>query len=264
MNVSFSILICCYNSEKYLSETIESIVCQTYLNWEIVIIDDGSTDSTYKIVESYINKNINIKYYYQKNRGFAAARNMGIKLAKNDWIVILDHDDIALPNRLEIHHNQIKKNLNAKLFFANTIHFSDNNSFIRYHFDSFNTKNFKLAKIDSSISLLRYGCFIDSESVVFSKEMSLKIGILNPKYKYLADYEFFVRFGFYAEFDFTEDSVSKWRIHDNQATKKMSLRYKYELITFYFIYLFNNNISNSIKFLLLKKIFFLLGKFFLK
>ena len=77
-------MICCYNSEKYICETIDSIISQTYTNWEIIIINDGSTDNTENIIISYIDKNIPITYYKQINKGFASARNKALKLAKKD------------------------------------------------------------------------------------------------------------------------------------------------------------------------------------
>ena len=107
-DIRFDIMLCCYNSEKYLSETIESIIGQSYQNWEIIAINDGSSDSTEKIIFSYIEKGVPIKYYYQDNKGFASARNQAIELSTNDWIAIIDHDDICLPHRLEHHNRQIK------------------------------------------------------------------------------------------------------------------------------------------------------------
>ena len=65
-NLFYSVLVCCYNSEKYISETIDSIINQTYKHWEIVIVNDGSTDSTENIIFNYINQNIPITYYTNK------------------------------------------------------------------------------------------------------------------------------------------------------------------------------------------------------
>ena len=71
----FSIIICCYNSEKYLKHTLESVINQSYKFWELIIIDDGSTDKTKPIIDKYKTKNSKIKYFYQSNKGFASARN---------------------------------------------------------------------------------------------------------------------------------------------------------------------------------------------
>ena len=254
-NIQFSIIICCYNSEKYLDETINSILNLNYTNWELIIIDDGSIDTTKLIINKYLNTRNNIKYFFQQNQGFTSARNLGIKKAKFEWIVIIDHDDICLPERLNIHNKQIINNEKAKLFFADTIHFSSENEIIRKNLDIFEMNKIKLNRINASNSLLIYGCFIDSESVVFSKQSALSIGLFNKKYKYLADYEFFFRFGLKHEIDFNYEIVSKWRVHANQATNKLATIYKKELFYFYCSSLLYSKISLKTKFILILRIF---------
>ena len=83
--------MCCYNSEKYIEETLNSILSQTYKEWELIIVDDGSTDNTSIIIKNYINdnNNNNIKYFYQENKGFASARNLAVQNSNREWIVII-------------------------------------------------------------------------------------------------------------------------------------------------------------------------------
>ena len=98
-----SVVLPAYNSEKYISETIESIISQTYQNWEALIIDDGSTDTTKSIIESYIAKDARIKYILLDNNsgGPARPRNIGITNASGEYIAFLDSDDIWLSDKLE-------------------------------------------------------------------------------------------------------------------------------------------------------------------
>ena len=257
----FSIIICCYNSEKYLKETINSIIEQNYEFWELLIIDDGSFDQTKSIVDDFRKNNTKIKYFYQKNKGFASARNYAIEKSNYEWIVILDHDDIALPERLEIHEKQIRQKLNAKLFFGDTIHFKNDGSLVRKNLDIFNLNNILLDKKKVYESLIIEGCFIDSESVVFSKEAAMKIGGFNINYKYLADYEFFCRLGFHYNFGMTKKIVSKWRIHENQATTKMEKIYKKELLIFYLKNIFSLSSLNIKKTLIIRIIKAIIKKF---
>ena len=81
MSQKVSINLCCYNSEKYLKETLDSIVKQTYKDWELVIINDGSCDSTESIIDHYIEQGHPIVYKYQKNQGLSSSRNEAIKLS---------------------------------------------------------------------------------------------------------------------------------------------------------------------------------------
>lgn len=95
-----SIITPSYNSEKYIVETIKSVLHQTYQHWELLITDDGSTDTTVKIVEEYIKKDHRIQLFKIQNSGAAIARNNSIKNAKGDYIAFLDSDDIWLPEKL--------------------------------------------------------------------------------------------------------------------------------------------------------------------
>lgn len=101
MNPLISIVVPVYNTEKYIAETIESVIAQTYDNWELLLIDDGSTDSSRKIIESFVEKDSRIKYHYKENGGQASARNLGVKKANGEYIAFLDSDDIWLPKKLE-------------------------------------------------------------------------------------------------------------------------------------------------------------------
>ena len=214
-------MVCCFNSEKYLHETIESIISQTYNNWEIVVINDGSTDKTEEIIFSYKQRGIPIIYHKQLNQGFATARNKAIELAQGDWIAIIDHDDICLPNRLEIQVDQILHHSQVKLFFANTIHFSDENHTLRHQYDRFNPNILNLSKGESANHLLSHGCFIDSEAVIFNKKAAQKINGFDARYKYVVDYDFFIRMGLDYDMFTSKETVSKWRVHAEQATQKM-------------------------------------------
>lgn len=98
-----SIITPMYNSEHFILETIGSVVNQTYTNWELLLIDDGSTDNTIKIVEDFKSKYANIKLLQNDtNLGAAKSRNKGILEAKGDYIAFLDADDVWKPNKLEV------------------------------------------------------------------------------------------------------------------------------------------------------------------
>lgn len=95
-----SILLCFYNRENFLKEAINSILKQTYKNFELILINDGSTDSSEKIATSFHDKRI--KYYYNSlNQGIVYSYNRAIDLAKGNFIAIMDSDDISLPSRIE-------------------------------------------------------------------------------------------------------------------------------------------------------------------
>jgi len=93
-----SVIIPTYNCDRFLPEAIDSVLMQTYQDYEIIVIDDGSTDQTCQVLESYQNQ---IRYFYQQNQGSAVARNLGIEQAQGEFIAFLDADDFwILPEKL--------------------------------------------------------------------------------------------------------------------------------------------------------------------
>lgn len=96
-----SIITPLYNGERFVSATIDSVLSQTYTHWEMIIVNDGSTDHSVEIVQSYINKDDRIKLYSQFNAGAASARNNGIRRAKGRYIAMLDSDDLWDSNYLQ-------------------------------------------------------------------------------------------------------------------------------------------------------------------
>ena len=103
-----SVVMSVYNAEKYLNEAIESILKQTFEDFEFIIINDGSTDSSLKIIKSY--KDDRIVVIDQENKGLARALNNGIKQSKSDYILRMDADDISLPERIKKQYSFLKKN----------------------------------------------------------------------------------------------------------------------------------------------------------
>ncbi|MET7028792.1 glycosyltransferase family 2 protein [Sediminicola luteus] len=106
MTPKVSIVTPTYNSEKYIEETIKSVLNQSYTNWEIIIIDDKSSDNTSEIVKAYQLKDTRIYFFQlQENSGSAIARNTGIERATGDFLTFLDADDIWMPNFIEVSIN---------------------------------------------------------------------------------------------------------------------------------------------------------------
>jgi len=98
-NPLVSVIIPAYNSEKYIRRALESVFSQTYTHYELIVVDDGSSDSTKDIVLEYANK---LQYFYQTNAGASSARNYGIKSSKGTLIAFLDSDDLWYPEKLKI------------------------------------------------------------------------------------------------------------------------------------------------------------------
>lgn len=96
-----AIIIPAYNAEKTLADTLESLLAQTYSQWEAIVVDDGSTDTTRAIAKDFAKRDKRIHTIHQANAGESAARNTGLSKAKHEWILFLDADDLILPAHLE-------------------------------------------------------------------------------------------------------------------------------------------------------------------
>ncbi len=112
-----SIIVPCYNQQKFLDECLHSVSVQTYENWECIIIDDGSTDNSQNIAEKWVEKDSRFFYHYKKNGGLSSARNFGLEKVSGNWILFLDGDDIIHQEKLRLSLYGIKnENLSISNF----------------------------------------------------------------------------------------------------------------------------------------------------
>ena len=171
---NISIIIPVYNAEKYIKKCLDSIKRQTYTNYEIIIVDDGSEDSSLKICEKFKNENKSIimKIFTQKNEGPSSARNKGITNAEGDYITFVDSDDYLEENLLEALLNCCKKDTmirsNYKTFKANKIF---NNTIER---DTISADKFIEKILTNSFPGCVWGCLFETKIVKkmkFSSEL---------------------------------------------------------------------------------------------
>ena len=123
-----SIIIPIYNVEDYLNKCIDSIIYQTYSDWELILVDDGSFDSSPAICDSYATCDSRIKVIHKINEGVSKARNIGIEIAQGEYIVFCDADDYVDPNYLK---QFLKNNKNADLVITG-YYFDTNNIVYSY------------------------------------------------------------------------------------------------------------------------------------
>lgn len=127
-DIFVSIVMPAYNAEKYIGEAIESVLNQTYSNYELIIVDDASKDQTANIVKKLVVKTDNIRFYQnEKNKGVSYTRNFAISKAYGDWIAFLDSDDKWHKEKLEKQVKLLLDKPNAKLVFTGSA-FIDKNS----------------------------------------------------------------------------------------------------------------------------------------
>lgn len=177
-----SVVIPTYNSQNTIIRTLSSVLNQTYKDYEIIIIDDGSTDKTKELIESFLqDKKVIYKYIYQKNAGPSVARNNGVQNAIGEYIAFLDSDDEWHPKKLEMQIQIIKeKNL---LFLGSTYTFDD---LIDENMEKIELKKFSFKKLIWSNKFSTPG-------VIIKRSFFEELGGFDISMKYAEDYDLWLR-----------------------------------------------------------------------
>jgi glycosyltransferase involved in cell wall biosynthesis len=111
-----SVIIATYNRSGFLRETVESVLAQNFHNFEVIVVDDGSTDDTRAVMEAYGSR---VRYFFRENRGPSAARNFGVAQARAPWIAFQDSDDLSLPDHLSALYDYVRQRPDCGMVFAN-------------------------------------------------------------------------------------------------------------------------------------------------
>lgn len=182
-NPKVSVIMSTYNDEKFLAQAIESILNQSFNDFEFIIINDFSKDDSLKIIKSYMKRDNRIKLINNaQNLGPAASRNSGIKKAMGDYIAIMDGDDISMPNRLELQYKFLESNDNISLVGSAFSLISETGSNLGKR--SAPIKNEKIKKI-----LPKTNC-IHNPTVMFRND---KKTFYRSKFRYAQDYDLWLR-----------------------------------------------------------------------
>lgn len=135
-NPLVSVIVPCYNYAHFLGEALDSVLAQTFANWECIIVNDGSPDNTEEVALKYCDKDIRFKYLYKENGGHSSARNFGINESSGKYILPLDADDTISENYVKAAVEKIESDSNIKLVTGQVQHFGDvNEKFIMPVFD---------------------------------------------------------------------------------------------------------------------------------
>ena len=181
MNQKISVIMPVYNAEKYLKESIESILNQTFTDFGFLIVNDGSTDTSLEIIKSYDDKRIRI-INNEENMGLTKSLNKAVKQAHGDYIARQDADDISLPNRLELQFEFLEKHPEVALLGTGVYVINENGDEIEKRIMHPNPKK----------SLSKGNRFIHG-SVMFRKSVIDELGAYNETLKYSQDYELWLR-----------------------------------------------------------------------
>jgi glycosyltransferase involved in cell wall biosynthesis len=216
-----SIILNCYNGEKYLQESLKSIENQTYKQWELIFWDNKSTDNSKKIFQSYLNKNF--KYFNsQKHTSLYAARNLAIEKAKGQFIAFIDSDDTWNKDKLKIQ---------MKCFTDKEVGVVYGNLWLRK--ESFNKKkkhiNYKIPEGYIHSNLINNYYVGILSSVIRKTCLGKSKKIFNDKYNIIGDYDLFLRLSKMYKFKAIQEPIATYRLHDSNLS---NLNKKNEVLEF--------------------------------
>jgi teichuronic acid biosynthesis glycosyltransferase TuaG len=213
-----SIIMPVYNGERYVSEAIESVLSQTYQNFELIIVNDGSTDNSKTAIDPYL-KDPRIRYFEQNNAGVAAARNTAIKESQGEFIGFLDQDDIWHPTKLEIQINFLENHQDISLVYSDYIIYNEierSNSSI----SDLDPIDFSQCDLISIFSQNRIGVL----TVLLKKKCLIDSGLLDTQLKGTDDYELWLRLVLDYKYQYISQPLATYRWHgENASNNKLKM-----------------------------------------
>ncbi len=193
-----SIVVCCYNRRHLLGQTMESIFAQDYKPVEILVVDDGSTDNTHELIESYGDK---VRYYHHVNKGIAATRTIACELAKGEYIAFQDDDDLMPPNRITKLYEALSQYPTAVLVLGDCAYIDKNGNLTgeKSHFnicDEIKDLIDKPLLIEDGYNAIMWPKVSPlPHTTLFRKADANKIGGFDTRFYACSDSDFFARLG---------------------------------------------------------------------
>jgi glycosyltransferase involved in cell wall biosynthesis len=241
-NPKVTILMPVYNGEKYLKEAIDSIISQTFSDFEFLIIDDGSTDSSLELIKSYDDQRIRL-YVNDGNKGVVAALNRGIDLAKGKYIARMDCDDISMPGRLEKQVYFLDKNLKVGVCGTSAVFIDENGkelgAYDKESGDSLALEIWKPSPIIHPSAMIRVS----------------SLGQLRYKEEFIhaEDYGLWSEMSGFCKLDNLPERLLSYRVHGGNITKKHRVRQLESSYAVFAKYFFSNISFDSFLALILEK-----------
>lgn len=209
----FSVIIPLYNKDEFIEKTIQSVFDQTFQDFEIIVINDGSTDKSEEKVLNFNDKRI--QYFSKTNEGVSVARNFGINKANSNFITFLDADDYWYPNFLAVMHEAISSFPEQKVF-SGAIEIETSKKTFPAEYSIIKTKKFQIVDY---FKASRKESIIFTSCAVFNKSIFEEIGNFDPEIKSNQDTDLWIRIGLFYPVVFTGKILSRYVYDANSLSK---------------------------------------------
>ena len=214
-----SVVVATYNRARFLPETIESVLQQRYRDFELIVVDDGSTDDTQSVLRAYRDR---IRSFYQENSGPAAARNLGIRNSRGRWIAIQDSDDLCTPDHLEVLFGFLEKNPACGMVFANGAYLGGTEHFRETIIPK--KKSVRLAREGVRLVDLFEKSIVRLQAALISKECLEAIGGHDERLRICMDLDLAFRMFMRYPVAYLDQVVFLYRKHEGNIGRNQDLR----------------------------------------
>ena len=213
-----SIIMNCHNGEKFLSESLKSILNQTYKNWEIIFFDNVSNDNSEEILKKFNDKRIK---YFRSNKllDLYKARNLAVEKCNGDYISFLDTDDLWTPDKLEKQINFVKQNTQFRIVYSNYYVLENKKKFIKH----------KMQLPFGSITQKLLDYYSLGIATVLLEKSFFKKFKFNETYNVIGDFDFFIKLSQKFKIGSIQEPLAIYRLHGNNFSTKRSNIYIEEL-----------------------------------
>lgn len=219
-----SVIVPCYNYGHFVGDALDSVLAQTFENWECIVVDDGSTDKTKEVVTRYESKDSRIKYIYQRNRGLAASRNLGISLSKGAYIQFLDADDQIESRKLEFQSNVLEDAVDIDIVYGSVRFFETASMEEPSPYNgSDDTMSNQLSGSGDAIlrSLIQYNLMVVNAPLIRSS-VAKAVGDFDGDVKGIEDWDYWIRCaakGSHFQYCHSDQTDALVRFHPNSMSR---------------------------------------------
>lgn len=271
--MKISVIMASYNYAQYIEKAIDSVINQTYQDWELIIVDDGSNDNSVEIIKSYCEKDSRIRLLQHlgaKNKGLKETILLGLELAVGDWVAFLESDDFFAPDNLEKKIEIINEHPDVKLIFNKVNFLEERTGAINKLQKGFIKKQKKLSQKIYPRNMF-YDFYINNMILTFSCIMveteALKKTNFNTPVDSLLDWWLWIHLAYESKFYYIDKELTNWRLHHESYIKKEKkpILYTVQAQAYRHVYKQNNRPLKLLLFIILSDIklfFFRIYRFF--
>ncbi len=209
-----SVIIPVFNGMNYLGEAIDSVLAQTFTDYELLVVDDGSTDGTWEIVKSYGTR---VRGLQKPNGGVASALNLGISEAKGRWVAWLSHDDLFLPNKLLRQVGFLSDSPRFSACYTGFYVIDSRGNILRVFDPPWYPR-------EQAVRALFRRTYMNGSTMLIKKKCFDRIGLFDERLKHTQDVDMWIRLVQCFEVGRVSERLVKWRLHPAQGSRNVSVQ----------------------------------------